>query len=168
MVSALIPSKRVVEGIQCAARVPDLHLLVAGDGELRDQVDACGRELMGSRFQRLAVPHEAMPDLYRAADLFLHMSQNDPSPLAYVEALATGLPVVAHDSIVTRWTFEDQGTLVDTSDGAAVTRAIQRALRLRTPDHVAARRDLVARRFTWRRIARAYADFFEELLLARA
>ena len=167
MVSALIPSKRVLEGIRCAARVPTLHLFVAGDGELRDEVDRCGRELMGSRFRRVTVSHEDMPHLYRAADVFLHMSQNDPSPLAYVEALATGLPVVAHDSVATRWTFEERATLVDTSDETAVSQAIQRALLLRTPEHVAACRDLVTRRFTWHRIAQLYRDFFEELLCAR-
>jgi glycosyltransferase involved in cell wall biosynthesis len=169
VVSALIPSKRVVEGIHAAARVPGLHLVVAGEGELRAEVDACGRDAMGPRFRRITVPlaHADMPELYRAADVLLHMSQHEPFGIAYVEALAAGLPVVAHESAATRWTFEDQGFLVDTSDPAAVAGAIERALAARTPVHVAARRALVQRRFTWHGVAREYARFFGEVLRAR-
>ncbi|WP_248353094.1 glycosyltransferase family 4 protein [Anaeromyxobacter oryzae] len=164
MVSALIPSKRVVDGIRAVARVPGLHLLVAGDGELRAEVDACGAALLGRRFRRVAISHEEMPELYRAADVLLHMSQADPSPLAYVEALATGLPVVAHDEPVTRWTFEGVASLVDTTDGAAVAAALERALGATSAAEVAARRALVERRFTWSAVARQYAEFFEVVL----
>jgi hypothetical protein len=48
MVSALIGSKRVAEGICCAAKVPGLHVVDAGDGELRERVGSCGCELLGS------------------------------------------------------------------------------------------------------------------------
>lgn len=167
-VSALIASKRVVEGIRCAARVPGLHLVVAGDGELREAVDAAGAEFLGERFHRVTVSHQEMPDLYRSADVLLHPSQDDPSPLAYIEALSTGLPVVAHDCRTTRWTFEDQGFLVDAADDGAVAGAIEQALAARTPEARVRRRELVGRRFTWRRIASAYADFLAEVVAVRS
>src|SRR5690606_20246023 len=44
MVSALEPGKRVLEAIRAMARVPDAFLLVAGDGPLREQVDALAAE----------------------------------------------------------------------------------------------------------------------------
>lgn len=168
MVSALIPSKRVMEGIRCVARVPDLHLRVAGDGPLRAEVDACGRALLGARYARVNVPHAAMPGLYRAADVLLHMSRDEPFGNIYIEALASGLPVVAHDNRASRWILEDQGLLAETADEAAVAGALVRALSRRSEDHVAARRALVLRRFTWRRVAEQYAAFFGEVLEARA
>jgi glycosyltransferase involved in cell wall biosynthesis len=162
MVSALIGSKRVVEGIRFLERTPGVHLVVAGDGPLREQVDREGTERLGSRFTRRRFAREEMPDLYRSADVFLHMSQDEPSANAYIEALSSGLPIVTHDRSVTRWTFESTAVLVDTSDDAAVADGIRRALDLTGPEAVAARRELVARRFSWATIAAAYEDFLRE------
>jgi glycosyltransferase involved in cell wall biosynthesis len=164
IVSALIESKRVVEGVRCAARVPGLHLVVAGDGELRERVDACGRELLGERYRRMTIAHEAMPDLYRAADVLLHMSKGEPFGIIYVEALATGLPVVAHETSATQWTLEDQAFLVDTTDEVATARELSRALGARSPAQVTARRALAEQRFSWKKIASTYLAFFEEVL----
>src|SRR5437667_5774 len=86
------------ENNRAARNVADAHLIVAGDGEQRAQVDALGRQLLGNRFHRLTLARENMPDLYRAADALLHMSQDEPFGNIYVEALATGLPIVAHQT----------------------------------------------------------------------
>lgn len=168
MVSALIRSKRVVEGIRCAAKVEGLHLVVAGDGPERDEVEATGRELMGERFRRVTLPRPRMPELYRCADVFLHMSMDEPSANAYIEALASGLPIVTHDRRVTRWTLEEHGLLVDTADADAVAGAIRRALERWGPERAAAQREMVGRRFAWSVIARRYAEFFETLAGAGA
>lgn len=79
-----------------------------------------------------------MPDLYRAADVLLHMSQDEPFGNVYVEALATGLPIVAHSTLVTQWILEDQAILVDTCDRANVVVALRQALadaHRKTPPH---------------------------------
>ena len=167
MVSALIDTKRVLDGIRCAAKVSGLHLVVAGDGPLRREVEDLGRTLLAERFHRLTLPREQMPDLYRAADLFLHMSQVEPSANSYMEALASGLPIVTHDRQVTRWTLEDVALLVDTSDEYQVVAAIRQALEMKTPEHVTRSRQLVERRFAWQSIARQYVDFFRRTLARR-
>src|SRR4051812_6492409 len=128
MVSALIPSKRIPEGIRAAARIPTLHLVIAGDGQLREEIRRLGQDLMGDRFHLLQLPRNEMPGLYRCADTFLHMSLDEPSANVYLEALATGLPIVTHDRPVTRWTLEDQALLVNTEDSQQVTRALDQAL----------------------------------------
>ncbi|WP_035991202.1 glycosyltransferase family 4 protein [Leptolyngbya sp. KIOST-1] len=163
MVSALIPSKRVLEGIRCVGKVEGLHLAIAGDGELRDQVQALGHELLGDRFHLLKLPRENMPELYRCADTFLHMSLDEPSANVYIEALATGLPIVTHDRRVTRWTLEDQAYLVDTTDEAAVANALSAALKYQTSDDVQKRRDLVNRRYSWLALAKQYYAFFQAI-----
>jgi glycosyltransferase involved in cell wall biosynthesis len=164
MVSALSASKRVIEGISAVARLPRAHLLVAGDGELRREVQQAGERLLPGRFTLLTLPREKIPELYRAADVFLHMSQNEPSSNAYLEALATGLPIVTHDWPVTRWTFEQHAVLVNTSDEAAVAAGIQRAFAMESPEEIEARRQLVDRRFAWNAIAGQYCDFFEQVV----
>jgi glycosyltransferase involved in cell wall biosynthesis len=163
MVSALIPSKRVLEGIEAVARAPGMHLVVLGDGELREKAAALGKERLGERFSLRTAPYEQMAAFYRCADVFLHMSQVEPSANAYMEALATGLPIVTHDRPVTQWTLEDQGVLVDTGDFEAVAAGLRRAMALRTPAHVASRRALVERRFSWRAIGDQYAAFLRQV-----
>src|SRR5436309_7285632 len=105
-----------------------------------------------------------MPELYRCADVFLHMSQDEPSANAYLEALSSGLPVVAHDWEVVRWTMEGLGNLVDTSDVGATAEALGKALRRGGERDVEARVEMIRRRFAWKSIAEEYCGFFEEVV----
>ena len=164
MVSALIASKRVEEGIRAAARVPGLHLVVCGQGPEREKVQSLGKELMPGRFHALALQRSQMPRMYRCADLFLHMSLDEPSANAYIEALATGLPIVTHDRHVTRWTLEETGVLVDAIDLDAVTTGLLAALNRRSEAEMIRRRRLAEGRFSWAGIAREYHSFFREIL----
>jgi glycosyltransferase involved in cell wall biosynthesis len=159
MVSALIDSKRVLEGMRAVARIPGAHLVVAGDGPLRDQFDALGEELMPSRFRRMTLPLAEMPDLYRSADVMLHPTFHESFGNVYAEALAIGVPVVAHDYAVTRWIFGDgYPGLVDAADEQAITAAVTRAIEHGKPDALG-RTAAAAERFSWRNIARQYRDF---------
>jgi glycosyltransferase involved in cell wall biosynthesis len=165
MVSALIPSKRVLEGVRAVAAVPGASLVVAGDGELRDEVDALGKQLLGTRFRRLRVARADMPVLYRSANAFLHMSIDEPSANAYCEALASGLPIVTHDRRVTRWTLREHAHFVDALDTASVVAGLAAALSSEGRAEVRAA-DAQAR-FDWSGIAERYAQFFEEALHRR-
>lgn len=164
IVAALIESKRVVAGIEAVARVPGVRLVVAGDGPMRERVEVAGRDLLPGRFTRLTLPRERMPELYRSADVLLHMSRDEPFGNIYIEALAIGLPVVAHDTPSTRWITEDQGLLVDTADPAAVADAIAQAIRGEAPGTVESRRAVATRRFSWDVVASAYAAFIREVV----
>jgi glycosyltransferase involved in cell wall biosynthesis len=163
IVSALIPSKRVADAIRAVANLSDAHLVIAGDGEQRTDVESLANQLLKSRHTRLMLPREKMPDLYRTADALVHMSQDEPFGNIYIEALATGLSIVAHQTPVTQWILEDEATLIDTSDLPAVTRALQSSLTQNTPEKVAARRALAEARFSWPAVARQYCDFFQSV-----
>ncbi len=164
MVSALIPSKRVTEGVRAVAGVEGMFLVIAGDGECRQEVDAEANRLLPGRYRRLTLPREKMPELYRCADVFLHTSRDEPSANAYMEALSSGLPIVTHDWEVTRWTLEDCAILVDMADDGAVTSALRRALEARSEEDVARRRHLVARRFAWSLIGEQYSSFLRHVV----
>ena len=105
-----------------------------------------------------------MPSLYRSADVLLHMSQDEPFGNIYVEALAAGLPVVAHNWSSTRWLFENQAILVDTGDAAKVRAALILAFERRSSDDIACRISLVNRRFTWKAVAEEYARCLESVV----
>jgi glycogen synthase len=69
---------------------------------------------------------------------------------------------------VTRWTLENTGVLVDTTDEAACANAIRRALTLNTAQDVEARRSLIQRRFSWTSIAQSYDAFLRQVVQAKA
>ena len=128
MVSALIESKRVEEGIRAVARLPGAHLVVAGDGPLRDTVLRAAARDLPDRFTNLVVGASDMPDLYRSADAFLHMSLLESFGNVFVEAMACGLPIVGHDSERLRWIVGDIATLCDTRDEQALVASLHSAL----------------------------------------
>lgn len=84
-------------------RVPEARLVLVGDGDQRPALEARARELGihepgdtggGVAFEG-ARPHGAMPEYYRTADVFCLPSLYEGFPLAILEAMAAGLPVVA-------------------------------------------------------------------------
>ena len=168
MVSALIPSKHVTEGIKAAAKIDGLHLVVCGDGPEREAVRSLGQALMGDRFHHKKLPYEQMPDIYRTADIFMHFSMDEPFGNIYLEALATGLPVVAHERDVTRWIVEENAVLVNSAQTQAIVDGISQALKQRDESAIAARLDLIQRRFTWKAIGQQYYDFLKQVVAKRS
>jgi glycosyltransferase involved in cell wall biosynthesis len=166
MVSAMIPSKRVADGVRAVARVPDAFLVIAGDGPGRADVRAVAEREMPGRFLLLgSVPRSEMPDLYRRADAFLHMSQDEPSCISYLEAAASGLPMVLHDAPVPRWTLGTAALYADTSDLAAVTHAVRAAVAPEARDRLgSAARRRVLDGWTWDALADKYRWFLESLV----
>lgn len=78
-----------------AAGGPPVHAVIAGDGPLQATVDGliAERGLQG-RVHRLGLCTD-MPALYAELDVLVSTSWSEAMPLALMEALASGLPVVA-------------------------------------------------------------------------
>lgn len=162
MVSALIPSKRVDAGIEAVSRIPDAHLVVAGDGPLRARIASVASATLGDRFTRVSLSPDRMPILYQSADVFLHCSMDESFGSVFGEAMACGLPIVAHDMPRVRWIVGDDEFLVDTNDPAAVAASLERA---RGTNHGAkSQRVARARRLSWDSIAGEYRQFFTDVL----
>lgn len=159
MVSAFIESKRVLDGIRAVARLPDAQLVVAGDGALRADAERLANQLLPHRFQRVSVAAAQMPALYKSADCFLHMSLFESFGNVFVEAMASGLPIIANDTARLRWVVGDAPFLCDASQLDQVANALQAGLRggFQPPSA-----DLA--RFSWPVIAEQYEAFFLELV----
>lgn len=95
-----------------AARGADCRWYVLGDGPLRERLAATPLvEVVGR------VPHDRMPDYYRAADLLVHPSLIEGLPNVLLEATACGLPSLARDvgecATVASRTYDDPSALPD-------------------------------------------------------
>jgi glycosyltransferase involved in cell wall biosynthesis len=98
-VARLVPIKNIPLFIQVAREVletvPTAYFLVSGGGPMRE---ALQRVIDGYGLQdrvRLLGFQESLADVYHAADVFLSTSDYEGFGLAIVEAMASGLPVVA-------------------------------------------------------------------------
>lgn len=165
MVSALIETKRVAEGIAAVASLPDAHLIVAGDGPLRNEIDQMASIVLRGRFTRISVPPQYMPRLYRSADVFLHMSKEESFGNVFVEAMASGLPIVGHETPRLRWIVGAEEELVDTAATANVTAGLAKALQ--EMDTARGHRIERAAGFSWKIVADQYRAFFQSVIATR-
>jgi glycosyltransferase involved in cell wall biosynthesis len=105
-VGELRPDKGILDVIAAAnlarALIPELRLVVIGDGPLRDHV---ATEARGSGFieYRGRVPRDQLPSVYHEARSFIIAPQTrrfwaEQFGFASVEAMACGLPIVITDS----------------------------------------------------------------------
>jgi glycosyltransferase involved in cell wall biosynthesis len=162
IVSALVESKQVLQGMRAVARLPNPFLVVAGDGPLRSDVDRLASQVLPGRFLRGTFPHERMPDLYRCADVFLHPAVFESFGNVYVEALSTGLPIVANDNSLTRWILDGHGHLVDGTSEENLAAALKAALD--DPHaHAADRAAFAQSKYSWKSIAALYRSFLVEV-----
>lgn len=78
---------------------PSARLVLVGDGELREQIEAEIRRLQIESSVILLGIRSDVGDLLQGMDLFLMPSQYEGLPLVLVEAQCSGLPCVISDSI---------------------------------------------------------------------
>ena len=125
--------------------------LIGADGPDAGAVRTLAHDLLGGDgFLARVVPHDDVGAYYRAADVFTLASLREGFGLAYVEALAHGLPIVAHDTPVTRHLIGGFATLTDLSRPGALTRALTAALATTSShDERAARHASARARFGW-------------------
>jgi glycosyltransferase involved in cell wall biosynthesis len=141
--------KRLDWVVRETAAVAGAHLVVAGQAMPADvtEFERSARSVLGDRLHLWPnVPPAKMPELYPMADVFAHAALREPFGLVFLEAMASGLPVVAHHFPVTRWIVGDAGETVGMEDGGALAAVLRR-----WQGHPAERAELAA-------IARARAE----------
>jgi 1,2-diacylglycerol 3-alpha-glucosyltransferase len=111
-----------------ARRKPDLRLWIAGDGPqdaaLRNLTQVLGVESSVRFLGRIA--RESLPDLYRRSSLFLTTSPMETQGLVVLEAMASGLPVLAVNAMALPELVRSDynGLLVPAEDAEALAHAI--------------------------------------------
>jgi glycosyltransferase involved in cell wall biosynthesis len=165
--------------LRALSRVPGAELIAAGGPDradlrsnrtyqqlaaLADSLDVRGRVLFAGRLSRAAIP-----PLLRSADLFVSMSEYEPSGMACVEAMACGTPVIASavgggqaDAVIDGTT----GILVPPGRPALLAQRIRQLLghpMLLEAFSVAAA-DRARSRYSWDRIAHETAAVYDGAL----
>ncbi len=160
-VGALVKSKRIDLVIKAISRLNEANLLIVGDGEEKDTLMSLASDLIPGRFEFANVKHEQMPEIYRAADLFVLLPRSSEAfGIVYAEAMASGLPVIAANDDQRIEIVGDAGILVDhMGEPEDIAFAISEALKKKWGDTPRSR----AKLFSWDEIAEKYEKLFLEL-----
>ena len=96
--TAIKQHRLFLETVAAVAAVrPNLIALIAGDGELRPELEHYAGELgIGGRVRFLGWRRD-LATIYAASDVFLLTSRNEGTPVALIEAMASGIPGVSTD-----------------------------------------------------------------------
>jgi glycosyltransferase involved in cell wall biosynthesis len=134
LIARVAPIKRVDRflrvAVDLASRRPNVHFLVVGDGELREQLQLSpeASELDGrltwAGFRR------DIPDVCFASDAVVLTSDNEGTPVSLIEARAAGTPVVATRVGGVASVVKDGGGgfVVEPGDERALAVAVSKAL----------------------------------------
>lgn len=158
-VGAYTPDKRHDLLFDAALRLDaSIRIVCAGQGPLKSSLMQHPLYRQG-RVDFVEKEHEEMPALYQAADAFTLASPGEAFGLVFLEALACGLPVVAHDAPRQRFVVGETGFFCDVLDPNAYARALNQALLVPTDP----KRIRHAKQFSWGTVAAQYQELFSDL-----
>ncbi|MFI7673844.1 glycosyltransferase [Actinophytocola sp. NPDC049390] len=124
-VARMEPQKRHDVLLDAWAKLPgDAVLLLAGDGSLRTGLTHRCAELGLTDRVRFLGTRADVPDLLAAADVTVLTSDWEGMPIAVLESMAAGRPVVATDVSGVRAVLADGGLVVPPRDPAATADAL--------------------------------------------
>jgi glycosyltransferase involved in cell wall biosynthesis len=150
-----------------AARLPDVRLACVGKGPEEARLRELARSLALEERVRFLGERRDVPELLRAASVFVLPSAAEGLPNVLLEALAVGLPAVVTDIPGTDEVVqhEREALMVPVDDVAALAAAIERVLttpelaeRLARAGHA-----LVLREFDMERVVDKHVEIFESM-----
>lgn len=114
--------KGVFDVVAVSAHFPDTRFVMVGEGSQKEK-------LGGERVVLRSVPYDAMPEIYREADIFLAPSRptktwEEQYSTVLLEAQASGLPIVTTRTGGIPENVGDAAVIVEPGDVGAMVRAI--------------------------------------------
>jgi glycosyltransferase involved in cell wall biosynthesis len=172
MVARLSPKKAHRDLLEAYATVvkthPDTALLLVGDGPLRAKLERQVRYLKIDQQVIFLGDRADVPDLLAAMDLFVHPSLSEGMPHAVMEAMATGLPVIASavDGVQDLIVDSESGWLVEPAQPQQLAERIIFALENQAlwPAIGQAATDRIISEFSPQKMITAYSKVYQDLL----
>lgn len=172
-VSRVTPRKGIRFLIQAfkllSGRYENARLVIVGDGNEKKSLEDLVRGLGIENKVEFAgvVSHENVSGYYQKADIFVLPSLNEGMSNVMLEALASGLPVVATDTGGTKELLTDgiNGFVVKMKDADDLAEKIEKLIldtQLKNTMSLESRK--LAEKMSWRNVAGEYEKLYEEVL----
>jgi glycosyltransferase involved in cell wall biosynthesis len=109
---------------------PNVSLLITGDGPFRPKLEQLTQDLNLSAHVVFLGQQRDMPGVYRQMDLFVLPSFQEGMPMCILEAMSTGVPVVATrvGGVSQILRHAETGWLVDPNDPTALARVLSQLI----------------------------------------
>lgn len=169
-VGRLAPEKNLsllLETMEHLARADrDYRLVVAGDGISRTSFLADAEKRLGRRVSWLGyiADREALAKLYANSDFFLHPNPREPFGIAPLEAMASGMVLVAPNSGGVKAYANSSNAALSDASGSAFASAIEALVRDEQKRnelvHAAMR---TAGEFSWEAVTNQFLDLYQSL-----
>ena len=106
--------------------IEQVELLFIGEGDLKNDLEAHAESIGVSGLTKFTGPRTDIPEILRAFDIFVLPSLWEGLPLALLEAMASGLPVIATDvgGIPEVVIDRETGLLIQPSNSQAIADAV--------------------------------------------
>ena len=169
-VGRLVPEKNLELLFRTVEQLPetagrDCRLLLVGDGIARTRWEVeAGHRLPGRvRFFGHVSDREVLSDIYASADVFVHPNPQEPFGIAPLEAMASGLPLVApncggvrsYANCANAWTVAPRPEAFCEAVRDAVRESALRTVRVRNAL-------ATAEQYRWESVAAAFLDLYEQ------
>ena len=170
--TAIKQHRLFLDAVAIAARSrPQLVALIAGDGELRADLEAYAAERGIADRVRFLGWRRDLATIYAATDVFLLTSRNEGTPVALIEAMAAGVPGVSTDvgGVKDVIVSADVGERVADGDAGGLAAALVRYLSDRDRARSAGQRARAAvlARYSLDRLVADIDRLYRDLLAAR-
>lgn len=148
--------------LETIARLPNTHLVLVGEGEMRSCIEQ--KVMNFGLAERVTFMGEVSPEevhgIMKMCDVFLFPSLWEAMPMALLEAMAVGMPIVASDIPAHRELLEDTGVIVPAEPSrlaGAITHLLEAPVEA---GQLAGRAAVRAKRFTIDAMVDGYERFF--------
>ena len=111
------------------------------------------------RVKFMSIDYKDMPSVYHQADIFSLASPEETFGIVFLEAIASGLPVIAHDAPRQRYVIGDNGKLVDCFDAKSYAACLKDQLHI--ADQKSNPKDF--NKFHWESITKKYQELFLDI-----
>lgn len=147
-----------------ADQMPDVRLLMAGDGPMRRGLEAQVPPHLRARVEFLGAVYDQRPEILASSSVFLLPARAVGFSIMVLEAFAAGLPVVALPALGTDRAGEHWSNVVVAADNSADAFAAATADTLRRDQSERiARGRLIAEAFDWEKIGDRILEEFERV-----
>ncbi len=151
---------------QILAQAPHVSLTVAGEGDLLESLrQRCSELELAKKITFLGyVSHEQLPELYRKAELYVQPSYYEGMSNTILEAMASGLPIVATGEGGREELFSGNAETVPFGDCEALASAVGAVVcdqqRLQA---MGQRSRQIAESFSWAAVAERYLEMYQDV-----